>query len=274
MGDLTRSIIIMGFLLLPSEGSSDSHPVRSDALEILQRADAFRQEILSVDYDFRGVLRVVEADRIRSGLGRLSAVEKAEIEAIVKLLNQGRADAYRIMAEADENVRAEIELAAQNAASRARFEKSKRRQQLYFQLFQNIVSLAGSVQSYNNQQRINDLRGAPSNSRESMVAAYPDRSIASDQDFVSEGSGLPVEEIFNPLRGEPEDLDFFESFPTTYQQCVAEGFRMYEQMFPTWEGRMEHAGGLEGSQSFVQVGIYLDCGVRGKRFPDISPKAH
>jgi len=265
LGRLTYIFLFAAVCVLPERAFTESHPIRPDALEILRSADSYRQQILTSRFDASRVIRVIERDREMSGLSALSSAQRTEISAIVSELNRGRDEAYRVLLEGQERIAEEIALAAQQAQARARFEESKRRNQLYLQLFQNIISVAGSFQTYSKQQRIQEFRGEPADAREEMASAYVERSPSSDMDFVTNDAGLPVEEMFNPLRGEPTDLDFFGKFPSTYQNCISESFEWYNQAFPTWEGRMPHADGLEGAQAGVQIGFFWDCGVLGLR---------
>ncbi len=269
MGCVVRSLVaaLILFFATSPRVHADNRPLRTDALDILRAADVHRQSILNSIYVSREVLLVVDRDRAQQNLPELNRAQRTEIEIIVSQLNEGRKNAYRILDEGEANIRKAIELAAREAATRAEFERKRKREKLYLDLFQGVLSVAQSAKSIYLQRRIHQLRGAPKDARKDMHAAYSGRGIASTDDFVSKDSGLPVEEIFNPLRGEPDDLDFFDALPSTYENCLTGSIEWFDNQFPTWEGRLAQASGLDsgldGAQLGTQIGIHWDCGVKG-----------
>ncbi|MEM6891360.1 MAG: hypothetical protein AAF636_25005 [Pseudomonadota bacterium] len=196
----TSPIILFLLLAAGNVASADHHPIRPDALEILREADENLQSLLSLQYSADRVLNVTQSDRAALDLPGLTNAQVEEVRFIVAELDRGQIDARRVIEEGDRAIADEIVLAAQQAQSAARFAAHQRRNQLYQQLFQDVIGLTGAIQPYAHQQRIHELRGSPENAREAMPEALADRGLASEDNYVTDDAGLPVEELFNPLR--------------------------------------------------------------------------
>lgn len=247
--------------------ADDQGVVGQDELEAIRNAAGNRDSVVAAGDRAQHFVALVNTGRSQTGKPTLTPSEADEVRRIVDRLEQARVQAWRVFAAGDQTIRDEIILLDQQLAAQAEGRRRKARQEAIangvLSIMKGISDVASVYKAAEAQARVQELQGGAIDARADASRTLASQDDGEFEDFVSDGAGYSIDELFDPLAANPAIQHLSELNDIT-GQCWDRGMSWLDNAFPSWEGRLPYSDGADAAKSAAVMRIFWDCSVQGR----------